>query len=130
MLRWLKRAFTQNLLLKFTALVCAVVLWVYVDFFVPVERTIEAEVRPDQIPGWLADLPSEPFPIRVTVRGPSRKVRLLTGDDIALHPSSHRSLCIERAQDLVVIRVEPPWFDRVRRRLQRPEEGAVTSEPP
>ena len=44
MLRWLRKAFTQNLSLKFTALVCAVVVWVYADGTVMAERTIAVSV--------------------------------------------------------------------------------------
>jgi hypothetical protein len=45
MLRWLKRAFTQNLLLKFTAVVCAVVVWAYVNSFLWVERKVPVKVE-------------------------------------------------------------------------------------
>jgi len=91
MLRWLKRAFTQNLLLKFTALVCAVVVWVYVDSFVSDELALPAKVRvvapvartniywtwPDGTPFWERDAQ-----VVVTVRGPKRCLRLLGPEDV------------------------------------------------
>lgn len=43
-MRWLWRALTRNLLLKFTALVCAVVLWACVDSRLSGEHTFRAMV--------------------------------------------------------------------------------------
>ncbi len=68
MLRWLRKAFTQNLLLKFTALVCAVVVWVYVDGLVPARRKIRVPVTVPQMELVLGS-------IEVTIEGPSRRVR-------------------------------------------------------
>ncbi len=75
MLRWLRRAFTQNLLLKLTALVCAVVLWVYVDGFVPAERTLGVEVHFRWRDSDKVVSGGSPRKVNVTVRGPSRVVR-------------------------------------------------------
>ena len=44
------RALTRNLLLKLSALVCAVVVWVYVDGFLPARRTVRLTV------GEIADM--------------------------------------------------------------------------
>jgi len=74
-MNWLKGAFTRNLLLKLSALVCAVVAWVYVDGFVPAERTIEAEVHFRWSGADKTVSGSSPRKVNVTIRGPSRVVR-------------------------------------------------------
>ena len=86
-MNWLWRALTRNLILKFSALVCAVVLWAYVDGFVPVERTHSIPVgffSPDgrevEIVRPVKRPPDAPPSVRVanvTVRGPSRVVRTI-----------------------------------------------------
>ena len=90
--RWLKRALTQNLLLKFTALVCAVVVWVYVDNSVMAQRTILVAVNwftpdesyevfwPDGTP-W----PDRPPAVRVQLRGLRANLMLLDPRAVCLH---------------------------------------------
>ena len=85
---WLRRAIFGNLLLKLSALVCAGVLWVYVDGFVPADRVLISGVVFVAGDGLWANvrgsdgtLTGEPFAtVEVTVRGPSRVVRLLGPD--------------------------------------------------
>lgn len=67
-MRWLWRALTRNLLLKFTALLCAVVVWVYVDGLVPARRKISVPVTFPRMEMVLGS-------IEVTIEGPSRRVR-------------------------------------------------------
>ena len=98
-MRWIWRALTRRLLLKFTALLCACVLWVYVDstlraaaseplgdvsesvaeqtfrvaFQIPPKAVGPLEVRgPEGKP-----LPVNNVYVRVTVRGPATAVRSL-----------------------------------------------------
>ncbi len=93
MLRWLRKVFTQNLLLKFTALVCAVVLWVYVDSFVPAERSLELSlpqlganmvtVSVREAGGAAVSRAADPQDkIRFRIIGPSRSVRLFGPNNI------------------------------------------------
>ena len=92
MLRWLKRAFMQNLVLKLTALVCAVVVWVYVDNSVMAQRAILVTV------GWLTHNESyealwpdgtpwrdRPPIVRVRLRGPRANLMLLDPETVRLH---------------------------------------------
>ncbi len=84
-MRWLWRVMTRNLLLKSTALVCAVVLWVYVDGFVLTRRVVRLTVGDieDMAPS-LTIRDGDGLPasvdaadtIRITIVGPSRFVRL------------------------------------------------------
>lgn len=79
------RALTRNLLLKFSALVCAVVLWVYVDSFVPVERSMSAAVALPRLKGLqcsFVDTGTWGASVTATVRGPSRTVRMIGRRDI------------------------------------------------
>ncbi len=87
------RALTRNLLLRFSALVCAAVLWVYVSFSLSATRTITVVVRVDTPPSQSVGL-SGPngtlwpswygVPVRLTVSGPSRIVSDLHPSDF--HP--------------------------------------------
>jgi len=82
---WLWRALTKNLLLKSSALVCAVVLWVYVDCTAEDQKTVTVQVRllPDK--GWEAYVVGgclEPRnmtarSVDVTLRGRSIEVRAI-----------------------------------------------------
>ena len=84
------RALTRNLILKFSALVCAVVLWVYVDGFVPDRKTLLDIVGVDAGAKHYANvLDADGKPtgqsfaiVKVTLQGPSRRVRLASRDDI------------------------------------------------
>lgn len=84
------RALTRNLLLKFSALVCATVVWVYVDSFVSDERIVSATVAMAPVDGWEFGFAAPPCispggmvaSVKVTVRGPSRRVRLIEPGDI------------------------------------------------
>lgn len=79
------RALTRNLLLKFSALVCAGVLWVYVDSFAPVERRVSASVALPQLKGLrcsFVDTGTFGASVTATVRGPSRTVRMIGKGDI------------------------------------------------
>jgi len=85
--RWIWRALTRRLLLKFIALLCAVVLWVYADTFVVVERTMMTTIslvppieKPVKTYGFMAEeSDGRTVPVQITVRGPSRRVREFTG---------------------------------------------------
>ena len=92
------RALTRNLILKFAALVCAVVLWVYVDGFVPAERTMRLRVGVRAWEGHWANVLSpdgkptgrESLEATVTIRGPSRRVRLVEPGQIFGHVKLER----------------------------------------
>ena len=88
MLQWLKRVLTRNLLLKFAALVCAVVLWVYVDSTVMAERTIVVPInwatgRSYEFQ-WRDGTPwgESPPKAAVRVRGPRSRVAILDPDTV------------------------------------------------
>ncbi|MHC4247559.1 MAG: hypothetical protein ACYS9X_00380 [Planctomycetota bacterium] len=81
-MRWIWRALTRRLLLKFVALLCAGVLWVYVDSFLSESKVLLVELEaftPD--PGGSAILVS-PRTVRVTIRGPAKQLALVDPDDV------------------------------------------------
>ena len=89
-MRWIWRALTRRLLLKFIALLCAGVLWVYADGFVPDRKALRVAVLVDARANHRANvldadgkLTGQSFAtVKVTLQGPSRFVRLAGNDDI------------------------------------------------
>lgn len=92
-MRWIWRALTRRLLLKFTALLCAVVLWVYVDSATMVERELSVPVvllhrievgipggRDDQLDQYRIlrhdglGFEEHPPRVRATIRGPRTRL--------------------------------------------------------
>ena len=93
MLRWLKRALTRNLLLKLTALVCAVVVWVHVDAAISAVREVDVPVSVYSPAGVHAEVVAPKgvvldgglARVRLTVRGPRRLLEALPADGLREH---------------------------------------------
>ncbi len=73
-MRWIWRALTRRLLLKFIALLCACVLWVYVDSTLLATREIAVPVTVEWLKGDV-EVSSESI-VRVRVRGPAEQLAL------------------------------------------------------
>ncbi|MHC4501892.1 MAG: hypothetical protein ACYTFI_01195 [Planctomycetota bacterium] len=90
-MNWLKGAFTKNLLLKFSALVCAVVLWVYVDSFVYATKTIAVPLGSFAAGPHKTIVLRTPREVKLTVRGPRGVLERIGPDSAELYPSGRRS---------------------------------------
>jgi len=126
--RWIWRALTRRLLLKFIALLCAVVLWVYAWSTTSSVRSIPATVSLSVPPNLKASVvtpgemlyPAWHVPVRVTVRGPAGPVRSLQPTDLhavlpmpETHPTGDARVKLQSTvfavpQGVVIVRVEPP----------------------
>lgn len=135
MISFLKRALLGNLLLKFAALVCAVVLWVYVDSAISTVRVVEVKARFGRskmiLPfcdytilsrGAEHSLGTPPkVNVSITVRGPKPYVDMMQPGDIRayyLMPESATegdvslrrddlTVILPRGKGLSLLRVEP-----------------------
>ncbi len=89
-MRWIWRALTRKLLLKFIALLCAAVLWVYAWSATSTVRTITTTISLPVSTDMKASVvmpgdilyPPWSIPIRVTVRGPVGVVQSLEPMDL------------------------------------------------
>ena len=126
-MRWIWRALTRRLLLKFIALLCAVVLWVYAwsvtssvrtittTISLPVSTDMKASVV---MPGDIL-YPPWSIPIRVTVRGPVGVVLSLEPMDLRKSPSTMETPLVGDSRvrldetdfvvpgGVVIVRIEP-----------------------
>jgi len=80
--RWIWRALTRRLLLKFIALLCATIMWIYVDSFLSESKILSVELEAFTPGSGGSAILVSPRTVRVTVRGPAKQLALLDPDDI------------------------------------------------